>query len=280
MKRETEEGGVMDEVKISRAITETFLREFTETFETDAVIVGAGPSGLVCASHLAEAGLKVAVFEKHLKVGGGMPGGGMMFNRIVVQDEARSLLEECGVSTREYEDGLFVAHSLEATAALTYTALRKGAKIYNLMVVEDVVIRPQGVRGVVLNWTAVESAHLHIDPLAVRTKVVVDATGHGAEICTIVERKSGTRLQIPQERIPGEKPMWAEVGEKEIVGNTREVYPGLIACGMAANAVFGSPRMGPVFGGMLLSGKRAAEIAVGLVSGAAAEVTEDTGDRE
>jgi len=29
---------------------------------------------------------------------------------------------------------------------------------------------------------------------------------------------------------------------------------------MSANAVFGGPRMGPIFGGMLLSGKKCAEI--------------------
>jgi len=47
--------------------------------------------------------------------------------------------------------------------------------------------------------------------------------------------------------------------EKALIKNTREVYPGLIVTGMAANAVFGSPRMGAIFGGMLLSGKKAAE---------------------
>ena len=53
--------------------------------------------------------------------------------------------------------------------------------------------------------------------------------------------------------------MIAEVGEKTVVENTKEVYPGLFISGMGANAVYGAPRMGPIFGGMLLSGKKAAE---------------------
>ena len=53
--------------------------------------------------------------------------------------------------------------------------------------------------------------------------------------------------------------MWAEVGEDTIVKNSREVAPGLYVCGMCANAVVGGPRMGPIFGGMLLSGKKIAE---------------------
>jgi len=44
--------------------------------------------------------------------------------------------------------------------------------------------------------------------------------------------------------------------------NTREVFPNLYVTGMAANAVFGGPRMGPIFGGMLLSGKKVAEIVI------------------
>ena len=41
--------------------------------------------------------------------------------------------------------------------------------------------------------------------------------------------------------------------------NTKEAFPGVYVCGMSANATFGSYRMGPIFGGMLLSGKKAAE---------------------
>jgi len=62
--------------------------------------------------------------------------------------------------------------------------------------------------------------------------------------------------------IMGEKSMWAEVAESKIMENTIEVYPGLLIAGMAINTVLGTPHMGPIFGGMLLSGKRAAEIVI------------------
>ena len=121
------------------------------------------------------------------------------------------------------------------------------------------------IAGLVLSWSATSLAGLHVDPLTVRAKVVIDATGHASEICHIVVDKLGGRLKTKTGGVSGEKSMWAEVGEKEILGNTREVYPGLIVAGMAANAVLGAPRMGPVFGGMLLSGKRAAEVAVEIL---------------
>jgi len=45
-----------------------------------------------------------------------------------------------------------------------------------------------------------------------------------------------------------------------VVDNTREVYPNCFVAGLAVAAVDGSPRMGPAFGPMLLSGRQAAEL--------------------
>lgn len=114
------------------------------------------------------------------------------------------------------------------------------------------------VTGLVLNWSAVEIARLHVDPLTMRARFCVDATGHTAEVCSIVERKIGPVLKTKTGKLQGEQPMCAEKGEACIIKNSKEAYPGLYVCGMAANAVFGGPRMGPIFGGMLLSGRKIA----------------------
>jgi thiamine thiazole synthase len=54
--------------------------------------------------------------------------------------------------------------------------------------------------------------------------------------------------------------MWADVAENTTLENTKEAFPGVFAAGMAANATFGSFRMGPIFGGMLLSGEKVAQL--------------------
>ena len=121
------------------------------------------------------------------------------------------------------------------------------------------------VSGLVLNWSAVMLAGLHVDPLSIHSKVVIDATGHACEICHIVVDKCGGKLMTEGGKVVGEKSMWAEVAESKIKENTREIYPGLVVAGMSANAVCGTHRMGPIFGGMLLSGRQAAEVSLEIL---------------
>ncbi len=249
----------MEEIDISRAIIEDFTKNFLDSLDLDVAIVGAGPSGLMCGYVLAKKGYKVAVFERHLRAGGGMPGGGMMYNSIVIQRDVLRIFQELEITVRKYNEELYVASSIETISALCFKIMKAGARIFNLMSVEDVIVREKRVCGIVINWSSVVWSKLHVDPLSIKSKFVVDATGHDAEICRIVERKAG-RLLTDDGKVSGEKSMWAEKGEADLVENTKEVYPGLFVCGMAANAVFVSPRMGAIFGGMFLSGEKAAEL--------------------
>ncbi len=250
----------LDETIISRAIVESFFRDFQQSLKVKVAVVGAGPAGLTAGYYLAKSGIRTAIFEKSLRLGGGMPGGGMMFNKIVVQEPARAILEEMQIKCTPYHDGYYVADSLEAVACLTLKAIREGVKIFNLVEVEDVMVKDGKVQGLVINWVATKTAGLHVDPLTVGCEATVDATGHGCEVIKKLQQRENIKLNTPTGKIIGEGPMWAEKGETAILEYTREVYPGIYVSGMAANAVYGAPRMGPVFGGMLLSGKKVAEI--------------------
>jgi len=251
---------MLDDVMISKAIIESYTREIVENLESDVIICGGGPSGLCAAYYLAQEGFKAVVFERTLRPGGGMPGGGMMFNKIVVQEESKPVLDELGVTTTHYKENYYLASSLETLGVLLSQAIKKGTHVFNCISAEDVLVYDNKVQGVVINWTAASMANFHVDPLTARSAFVVDATGHAAEIARVVSRKSGTKLMTPGGEVVGEKPMWAEKGEKVLLTNTKEIFPNLYVCGMAANAVFGGPRMGPIFGGMLLSGQKVARL--------------------
>ena len=249
----------LDEIKISKAIIESYTEKLVKALDVDVAIVGGGPAGLVCGYYLAKAGRRVVLFERKLSIGGGMWGGGIMFNEIVVQESAKKILEEFGVKIRQYEKGYYLSDSIETVSTICSKAVKAGLKIFNLLSAEDVMIRKKGVCGLVLNWTAVEMANLHVDPITMRAKFVVDATGHPAEVARIIEKKSGVRLKTRTGKLMGERSMWAEAGENKIIKNSKEACPGFYVCGMCANAVFGGPRMGPIFGGMLLSGEKVAK---------------------
>jgi thiamine thiazole synthase len=251
---------MLDDIVISRAIIETYFQEILDSLESDVIICGAGPSGLCASYFLSQEGFRVVVFERALRPGGGMPGGGMMFNKIVIQEESKHLLDEWGIESTPYKNNYYVASSLETLGALLSQAIKKGARIFNCISVEDVLMYEKKVEGVVVNWAAAQKANIHVDPLTARSSFVVDATGHAAEVATLISQKSGEKLFTSTGKVIGEKPMWAEKGEKALLTNTKEIFPHLYVCGMAANAVFGGPRMGPIFGGMLLSGQQVAQM--------------------
>lgn len=248
----------LDEKIITQAIIDRYYEKLRDNLSVDVAIVGGGPSGLVCSYYLARKGFKVVLLERKLSIGGGMWGGGMMFNEIVVQEEGKRILDEFGIRSKSYGNGYYTADSIEAISTLCSKTIKSGATIFNLISAEDLILQENRVTGLVLNWTAVEMANLHVDPLTVQSKFAVDATGHATEIVAILQKKNNIRLFTETGRIIGEKSLWAEAAERDTMVNTREVFPGLYVCGMAANATFGSYRMGPIFGGMLLSGEKAA----------------------
>ncbi len=252
----------LNEVIITKAIIDRYYQKLVANLETDVAIVGGGPSGLVAGYYLAKAGKRVALYERKLSVGGGVWGGGMMFNEIVVQEAAVHILKEFGIRPHKYQENYYAADAVETASTLISKAVQAGLTIFNCMSVEDVMMRSDRLIGLVLNWSPVEMAGLHIDPLAVRSKFIVDATGHAVEVVKVVFQKVPGQLKTPSGKIEGEKSMWSEKAEILTMENTREVFPGLYVAGMAANATFGGPRMGPIFGGMLLSGEKVAKILI------------------
>jgi len=112
--------------------------------------------------------------------------------------------------------------------------------------------------GVVVNWTPVQALPRQItcvDPIALSCRWVIDATGHEASVCRSLEKRGLLKTR-------GEGGMWVTQSEDLLVEHTGVAHPGLIVAGMAVCTLYGLPRMGPTFGAMLLSGQRAAQVAI------------------
>ncbi len=245
------------EKDITRYIIKYASEDWVKLSSVDVVIVGAGPAGLTAAMYLAKKGYDVVVFERRLSFGGGIGGGGMLFHKIVADKRAIDVLRDARVRYIVDND-MVVMDSTELMAKLASSALDAGAKIIHGVTVEDVIYReePLRINGVAVQWSAVIMSGLHVDPLFIMSRAVVDATGHDAEVLSIVSRK----IPEAQLTLPGEKSAYSNKGEELVVEKTGRVIPGLYVAGMAVATLYGLPRMGPIFSSMLLSGRRVAEV--------------------
>jgi thiamine thiazole synthase len=243
------------EKDVTKAIVSEFAEEFLEYVESDVVIVGAGPSGLIAAKRLAEKGVKVLLIESNNYLGGGFWIGGYLMNKLTVREPGQRILDEIGVPYKKVQHGLYVADGPHACSKLIGAAIDAGVKVLNMTKFDDVVVRKDKVGGVVINWTPVSAlprAITCVDPVALESKIVVDATGHDAVVVKSLEQRGLVEIE-------GFEGMWVEKSEDAVVEKTGEVYPGVFVTGMAVATTYGSTRMGPTFGGMLLSGERVAE---------------------
>ncbi|HNX68718.1 MAG TPA: sulfide-dependent adenosine diphosphate thiazole synthase [Candidatus Omnitrophota bacterium] len=244
------------EASISRAIVGEFTRWFNDYITSDVIIVGGGPSGLIAGRDLSQAGLKTLLIESNNYIGGGFWVGGYFMNTLTFRGPSQVILDELKIPYQEAEKDLFIADGPTGCSKLIAAACDAGLKILNLTKFDDVVLRGGRVEGAVINWSPVSAlpkAITCVDPIALESKAVIDATGHDAWVLRSLERRKLLAIK--------------DFGAMDVCGSedllverTGEVFPGLYVTGMAVSTAYGIPRMGPTFGGMLYSGKKVASL--------------------
>ncbi len=248
----------VDEGRITEAIIRDFYEKMIENIRSDCIIVGAGPSGLYAARQLAREGFRVVIVEANNYLGGGFWVGGYLMNGVTVRKPANELLDAIGIPSKRMSEGLYLFDGPYACSKLISSVCEAGARVINMTKFDDVILRENNrVAGVVINWTAVAAlprAITCVDPIALEARLVIDATGHDAVVVNSLAKRGLLEIK-------GFGGMWVQRSEEMVLNRTTEIHPGLIVTGMAVATVFGIPRMGPTFGAMLLSGKKAAEIA-------------------
>lgn len=249
---------------VSREMTRRYMMDVITYADTDVVVVGAGSAGLSCAYELSKnPDVQVAV-EQSVSPGGGAWLGGQLFSAMVVRKPAHRFLDELGVEYDEQDTYVVIRHAALFTSTIMSKLLaRPNVKLFNAVAAEDLIVKEGRVGGVVTNWALVSMNHdtqSCMDPNVMEAKVVVSSCGHDGPFgATGVKRLRSIGMI---ESVPGMKALDMNAAEDAIVRLTREIVPGMIVTGMEVAEIDGAPRMGPTFGAMMISGQKAAHLAL------------------
>lgn len=250
---------------VSREMTRRYMTDMITYADTEVVVVGAGSAGLSCAYELSkDPSINVAIIEQSVSPGGGAWLGGQLFSAMVVRKPAHLFVDELQVPYDDQGDYVVIKHAaLFTSTIMSKLLMRPNVKLFNAVAAEDLIIKNGRVGGVVTNWALVSMNHdtqSCMDPNVMEAKVVVSSCGHDGPFgATGVKRLRSVGMI---ESVPGMKCLDMNAAEDEIVAMTREVVPGMIVTGMEVAEIDGSPRMGPTFGAMMISGQKAAHLAL------------------
>ncbi|XP_022870067.1 thiamine thiazole synthase 2, chloroplastic [Olea europaea var. sylvestris] len=250
---------------VSREMTRRYMMDMITHADTDVVVVGAGSAGLSCAYELSKnPNIQVAIIEQSVSPGGGAWLGGQLFSAMVVRKPAHKFLDELEIEYDEQDDYVVIKHAALFTSTIMSKLLvRPNVKLFNAVAAEDLIVKGGRVGGVVTNWALVSMNHdtqSCMDPNVMEAKVVVSSCGHDGPFgATGVKRLKSIGMI---DSVPGMKALDMNTAEDAIVRHTREVVPGMIVTGMEVAEIDGAPRMGPTFGAMMISGQKAAHLAL------------------
>ncbi|KAJ0983234.1 hypothetical protein J5N97_011489 [Dioscorea zingiberensis] len=250
---------------VAREMTRRYMTDMISYADTDVVVVGAGSAGLSCAYELSkDPSVSVAIVEQSVSPGGGAWLGGQLFSAMLVRKPAHHFLDELQIPYDEQETYVVIKHAALFTSTILSRLLaRPNVKLFNAVAAEDLIVKEGRVSGVVTNWALVSMNHdtqSCMDPNVMEAKVVVSSCGHDGPFgATGVKRLKSIGLI---DSVPGMKALDMNKAEDAIVRLTREIVPGMIVTGMEVAEIDGAPRMGPTFGAMMISGKKAAHLAL------------------
>jgi cysteine-dependent adenosine diphosphate thiazole synthase len=194
---------------------------------------------------------------------------------MVLRKPADAFLRDLGVPYEEDTANpsfVVVKHAALFTSTLVSKVLSfPNIKLFNATAVEDLITRPLGsgngvrIAGVVTNWTLVALNHDNqscMDPNTINSPLVISTTGHDGPFGAFSVKRLVSMAAA--EKLGGMRGLDMNSAEDAIVKGTREILPGLVVGGMELSEFDGANRMGPTFGAMVMSGVKAAEVALGV----------------